>query len=175
MSFDEQATMGEQAGFSLLEAMISVVLVAIAMVGAFSVSKVMLQSKQLVDQKTDFQLASQTLNNNIAIGLQTLSLTDVIAIPANQVMYDMRLPSCPPLVGGPLRNLLQSELCRMRFFRRSSSANVAPNYRVQLTNAINTAEDTTGTNRYLRITVSFFNTQTSPNRLEFERVFLHVK
>lgn len=172
MNFDEKATMGEQAGFSLLEAMISVALVAIAMVGAFSVSKVMLQSKQLVDQKTDFQLASQTLNNNIAIGLQTLSLTDVIAIPAKKVEQDMRFTYCFAL-GEPLPNLLKSELCRMRFFRRSSSANVAPNYRVQLTNAINTAEDATGTNRYLRITVSFFNIQTGG--LEFERVFLHVK
>lgn len=173
MSFDEQATMGEQAGFSLLEAMISVALVAIAMVGAFSVSKVMLQSKQLVDQKTDFQLASQTLNNNIALGLQTISLSDVVVTPVNRRVFHTLGSPCPPLSGGAFGNLLQSELCRMRFFRRSSSANVAPNYRVLLTNAINTAEDATGTNRYLRITVSFFNIQTGG--LEFERVFLHVK
>lgn len=169
MSFDEQPTMFEQAGFSLLEAMISVALVAIAMVGAFSVSKVMLQSKQLVDQKTDFQLASQTLNNNIAVGLQTLSLTDVVDVPVNQVSYTIG-SSCPPLSGGVLRNLLQSELCRMRFFQYNPPRQGAPTYRVQL---INVVEDAKGTNKYLRITVSFLNLNTG--QTEFQRVFLHVK
>jgi prepilin-type N-terminal cleavage/methylation domain-containing protein len=176
MNFEEQTTTDAQAGFSLLEAMISVALVAIAMVGAFSVSKVMLQSKQLVDQKTDFQLASQTLNNNIALGLQTISLSDVVAIPditnSQRILYTLGLP-CPPLSGGALRNLLQSELCRMRFFQYNPPRTGDPRYRVELINEMNTTEDATLTNRYLRIKISFINTTT--NLLEFERVFLHVK
>jgi prepilin-type N-terminal cleavage/methylation domain-containing protein len=173
MNFEEQTTTDAQAGFSLLEAMISVALVAIAMVGAFSVSKVMLQSKQLVDQKTDFQLASQTLNNNIALGLQTISLSDVVAIPVNQrILHTLGFP-CPPLSGGAFRNLLQSELCRMRFFQYNPPRTGDPRYRVELINEMNTTEDATLTNRYLRIKISFINTST--NLLEFERVFLHVK
>ena len=169
MTCDGQFASQEQGGFSLLEAMISVALVAIAMVGAFSVSKVMLQNKDLVDQKTDFQLASQTLNNNITLGLQTISLSDVVDIPVNQVSYTIG-SSCPPLSGGALRNLLQSELCRMRFFQYNPPRTGAPTYRVQL---INVVEDGKGTNKYLRMTVSFLNLNTG--QTEFQRVFLHVK
>jgi Tfp pilus assembly protein PilV len=158
----------EQGGFSLLEAMISVALIAVAMIGAFSVTKVLGQSKDLVDQKTDFQLASQSLNNNIALGLQDISLSDVINIPANQVVYTIGA-SCPAPSVIPIRNLLQSELCRVSFFQRSLP-NATKTYRVQLTNVV---EDAMATNKYLRITVSFFDSATS--KLEFERVFLHVK
>jgi hypothetical protein len=137
--------------------------------GAFSVSKVMLQSKDLVDQKTDFQLASQTLNNNIALGLQAVSLSDVVDIPINQVSYTIG-SSCPALSGGALRNLLQSELCRMRFFQYNPPRTGAPAYRIQLSNVV---EDAKGTNKYLRMTVSFINPNTG--QTEFQRVFLHVK
>jgi prepilin-type N-terminal cleavage/methylation domain-containing protein len=168
MTFEEQTTTDAQAGFSLLEAMISVALVAIAMVGAFSVSKVMLQSKQLVDQKTDFQLASQTLNNNIAVGLQTLKLTEVV--PTSRVNYEIGSPSCFPLVGLPLRDLFQKQLCGMRFFQYNWPITGAPKYMVELSTVV---EDAGGTNKYLRMTVSFLNLNTK--QTEFQRVFLHVK
>lgn len=156
-----------QSGFSLLEAMISVALIAIAMMGAFSVSKVMLQSKELVDRKTDFQLASQTLNNNIAFGLQFLSLSEVVSIPAGQVVYSMGSPCL--FSTSRLRKLLMDELCQIRFIKHSSATGAAPNYRVQITTVVEDAV----TNKYLRIGVSFFNVSTG--RTEFERVFLHVK
>jgi hypothetical protein len=169
MRCDGSSDTVEQGGFSLLEAMISVALIAVAMIGAFSVTKVLGQSKDLVDQKTDFQLASQSLNNNIALGLQDISLSDVINIPANQVVYTIGA-TCPAPSVIPIRNLLQSELCRVRFFQRSLPTNATKTYRVQLTNVV---EDAMATNKYLRITVSFFDSATS--KLEFERVFLHVK
>ena len=167
MTFEEQTTTDAQAGFSLLEAMISVALIAIAMMGAFSVSKVMLQSKELVDRKTDFQLASQTLNNHIVYELQTLNLSEVVSIPAGQVVYNMG-SSCP-FSSSPLRTLLMKGLCQIRFIKHSSATGAAPNYRVQITTAVEDAV----TNKYLRIGVSFFNVNTG--RTEFERVFLHVK
>lgn len=170
VSFDESAPRSSQGGFSLVESVLSVALIAVALLGALSVTKVLGQDKELVENRTNFQLASQSLNNNIALQLQESDLADVVPITQGQVMF-MLGSNCPSTsTSNAFRNMLQSELCQIRFFKKSTTGNGAPPYRVELTNMV---EDGVGTNKYLRLTVSFFNLK--GNALEFQRVFLHVR
>lgn len=170
MSSNESKVTCDQAGFSLLESLLSVALIAVALVGALSVTKVLVQDREVVDQRANFQLASESLNNNIALRLRELDLADIVPITGGQVMF-MLNSSCPATsTASPFRNMLQSELCEIRFVKRSKSGNATHPYRVEL---INVVEDGMGTNKYLRLTVSFINLKR--NTREFQRVFLHVR
>ena len=170
MKFDQSPVRLRLAhGFSLLEAMVSVALIGIAMIATFSVIKVVSQGKGVLDDRTNFYLASLSFSSNLGLAMMETLGSDATDILANEIIFSIN-GACPSTAAmTPFKARVQTELCKTKFMTLSQSSVPAKPYKLQVTHK----RTVNGSTNHLAFKLAFVDPST--NGVAFERMFLYVK
>lgn len=152
-------------GLSLLEAIIATFMIALAMISAFSVVKILSSGRSVLDSRTVFYNASESLNNNIA-----LMLNDVVSSDIQTFTVSRRLAVACGVTGDTsFQEKVQNALCQVKVPYDPLILGVVPDYQVNLANTYSTV----GSTLLVQMKLTFSDV-TSGNVL-YERLFLYVK
>jgi hypothetical protein len=152
-------------GVSLLEAIVATFMIALAMISAFSVMKILSGGRAALDSRTVFYNASESLNNNIALMLNDVTSSDIQAFALSRRIS----LACGVSGDTSFQEKVQNALCQVKVPHDPAIIDVTPDYQVNLTNTYTTV----GSTLLVQMRLSFFDLN-SGNVL-YERLFLYVK
>jgi prepilin-type N-terminal cleavage/methylation domain-containing protein len=154
-----------KSGFTLLEALVATALIGIAMVSAFSMTKILSSSKGVLDDRTNFYIASESINANYELMLVNLTSTDM----QNFSVSYLTSSTCPANGNVTMQDKTQTLLCTTQIPYDPAIPAAKKAYNITLKNSFTT----TGSTNLIQVKLSFMDATT--NNILFERFFQYVK
>jgi prepilin-type N-terminal cleavage/methylation domain-containing protein len=154
-----------KTGFTLLEALIATALLGIAMVSAFSMNKILSSSKSVLDDRTNFYLASESINANYQLMLVSLTSTDI----QNFSVTYLTSNTCTTNSNITMQDKTQTILCSTKIPYAPSL--IAPKKAYNLSLKNNFVQ--VGSTILIQVKLTFMDSST--NNILFERFFQYVK
>ena len=152
-------------GLSLLEAIIATFMIGLAMISAFSVMKILSGGRSVLDSRTVFYNASESLNGDIA-----LLLKDVVSSDVQTFTVTRRTSvACGVLGDVTFQERVQNALCQIKVPYDPNIMGDVTDYQLTLANTYTSV----GSTLLVQMKLSFSDV-ISGNVL-YERLFLYVK
>ena len=153
-------------GLTLLEAVVATGMMAAVIASTFSVVKILSAGKDILDNRTNFYLASESVHANVSVAMMNLTASDITAFSLSYSTGS----ACPSNSNVTLQDKVQNALCAAVIPTQiTTSANLTKSYRIDATNTYTL----NGTTRLMQLKLSFVDPAT--NGVLFERLLQYVK
>ena len=153
-------------GLTLLEAVVATGMMAAVIASTFSVVKILSSGKDILDNRTNFYLASESVHANVSVAMMNLTASDITAF---SLSYSTGA-ACPSNSNVTLQDKVQNALCAAVIPTQvTTNASLTKSYRIDATNTYTL----NGTTRLMQLKLSFVDPTT--NGVLFKRLLQYVK
>ena len=153
-------------GLTLLEAVVATGMMAAVIASTFSVVKILSAGKDILDNRTNFYLASESIHANVSVAMMNLTSSDIAAFSLSYTTGS----ACPSNANATLQDKVQNALCAAVIPTQATTlASLTKSYRIDATNTYTL----NGTTRLMQLKLSFVDPSTSS--ILFERLLQYVK